>query len=719
MKYLKRLRYATLIFLTVGASIILGFLSFSGMFALWPVLPIAIGCFVLSLAVEGLIYYENIKRALKKFKPDFLKLELAEELLLEYVPTLEMETGSKTDEYAKAPDFFKDYIVQLELYKALNHGKLDEAGIKNKKIVNKKLRDMEKWFALQLFLEVKPQAKFFIRDSEEKNLPKNNIVYLKNFKEFFFVDVNGKLCTPTPAQMMDLPRTFYEYELHVWLKQHQRKYAAELKERQESKRFVDAGSILSAIFMTFGTTFLLSEAFLNIPLLAAISTPMLPYIILPMAIMAGLAYGVLTWQTFYKMQREKPLLERYKALKKDIRHLSWDKIPMIIMTISLFLLTTALTICTAGTWFTIVKHTRPIFTWMSKLPSVVIGMMTFVLGFSTWGFNVSNAFTTLQKISEESLLQKVKSFINELFDGVLKFDWQASNLLRLLNPFKIFLKLTYTPLKITFFILHLLSISVTGDQIPGVKKIVAILLGFISEGFEDWDYIFGHNKNCQGKHNLKSVLTERFSDEDEHSHEDDIPTKCLNFLFYPLYLAAASYDIWARKYTKEPSVSFKRAMEEMQDIEEEVSKPLENLGKSPSYDWEKQHTLYLIEKRQRKLSTFSPNKYNELEKLKQNLVAMDFENSKEARNGIFLAEEQKPIYKTNSNLPTLFFNHNSATIAFIKELPERTRGHDPIKRSIAPAPTQMLETSKLTCFGACCANIDPLIPKTNRSLKSV
>lgn len=42
--------YLFLLLLTVGASLILGFLSFGGMYALWPVLPLAFAGFALSVA---------------------------------------------------------------------------------------------------------------------------------------------------------------------------------------------------------------------------------------------------------------------------------------------------------------------------------------------------------------------------------------------------------------------------------------------------------------------------------------------------------------------------------------------------------------------------------------------------------------------------------------------------------------------------------------------
>lgn len=85
---LKKIPYnLALILLTAGASIILGFLSFSGMYALYPLLGLAFATFALSVAYEGEIYLQNIKGALTKlFKSDYLEHRMAKEYLLDHFP---------------------------------------------------------------------------------------------------------------------------------------------------------------------------------------------------------------------------------------------------------------------------------------------------------------------------------------------------------------------------------------------------------------------------------------------------------------------------------------------------------------------------------------------------------------------------------------------------------------------------------------------------------
>ena len=42
--------------LAISASMILGLLSFSGMLAIWPVLPLAFAAFLFAIVIEGQIY---------------------------------------------------------------------------------------------------------------------------------------------------------------------------------------------------------------------------------------------------------------------------------------------------------------------------------------------------------------------------------------------------------------------------------------------------------------------------------------------------------------------------------------------------------------------------------------------------------------------------------------------------------------------------------------
>jgi len=114
------------------------------MYAMLPLLPLAFASFALSVAYEGEIYLQNIKGALNKlFKTKYLQDYLAKEFLLQNFP--------KDTKDPSCPQFFKDYLIQLKRTSAFDHKELNSESKKRKKLETRRLRDMEQWFAKQLF----------------------------------------------------------------------------------------------------------------------------------------------------------------------------------------------------------------------------------------------------------------------------------------------------------------------------------------------------------------------------------------------------------------------------------------------------------------------------------------------------------------------------------------------------------------------------------------
>lgn len=692
MKVQKQLRKITTPVLTVGAGLILGFLSFSGMFFLWPVVSFAIAAFVLSVVIDGLIYHENIKRALKKFKPNHLKRQFAQEFLLDYLPSLE----SDTEAFDAAPDFFKDYLCQLKLYQAFTHDRLDEESSLSKKLMEKRLSDMEKWFTAQLFLKRKkadPTVHIMHSINENNIPPKNSVVFLEITQQFLKIDDQGMRHLLTPDKLTSFP-TLYELKLQHFLKPHQNAYQEALTERKETFRLIQAGSMLSALFMIFAATYLLGEPFLNIPLLASLPVATLPFIILPMAIIAGLAYGLLTYNASADMTQDKSFFKRKDRVKQDLKKLDWKRIPMSLLTVGLFILSAALTLCNVGTWWTIVTKARPLFSWMAKIPSFVILLMSATLAWSAGIFNLQNILTTMNELDVSSEDKKIEK----------EEEGEKENIWQKINPFRILLYLTYEPLRLLVFIAHLISESVNSDQVPGLSALWSFGLSFGSNAFEDWHYISGYHP--PHKHDIHSLLTERFSSESEHDHNNDIPTRALRALFYPLYYLAAIWHVETSKIGQEdgkPTMSFERALEYQQGLKPEKTIMPKDTGPSPSRDWEKQHMLYLIEKKQKNIAPFAIKKQAELETFKKDLRVIDFEENQEELETLFHNEMTKEIYNTNTYTPTFFPSTSTSTASFIRELPLRTMGHAPIKKKS--------QFDYAGCFTKnCCPPVAPEIP---------
>ncbi|ASQ44821.1 hypothetical protein [Legionella clemsonensis] len=578
MKTKKIPYYLLLALLTMGASLILGFLSFGGMFVLSPVVSLALGAFVLSVAYEGEIYLQNIRGALNKlfFKRDYLKHHLANEYLLKHFPNTDV---------TNCPEFFKDYERQLNLLHLFSHKRLDSHSLADKKRIEKALRNMEKWFAKQLFSQT------------------------------------------TEDGPHDTPVKNYEYQLKKWLHEHEKEeWQRKFKERRSAYNYVKLFSILAGAFMGLGTTYLLVDAFAAIPLLAAIPFTTLPFLIVPMAVVAGAAYGFLTFNAVTDMINNDTIRKWYHKIRHDLSNgLTIRSVFIATAAILLVSLAVALTICTAGTWWTVAKNTRPLFSWMGKLPSFVMGVINpLITGMSSLVFNLQNTSESLELIdhatkAKHGLLKRVGKAIVDGWHNLRSRE----NGLQIINPARLLLKITVTPLRVLFFLGHLISIGVTADRVPGVPEILSALLGIISEGFEDAHYFFdhGHGEHHHDHHDheefhhvelnmshqhepnkpsahTKALLKERLGTGHGHDHNVDIPTRLLKTLFAPLYALAAAWDSWASQRNMNTSrnvLNFKEAWEK-QIGQQEISHVNLRGTVQPSKNWQAHYAIYRIER---------------------------------------------------------------------------------------------------------------------------
>lgn len=561
--------YLSLILLTTGASLILGFLSFGGMYALFPVLPLACAAFGLSVAYEGEIYLQNIKGALNKiFKNNYLRNHLAKQYLLENLCT---HLNSED-----CPPFFEDYKKQLELLALFSHKKLTPESKQKKEKIEKTLNDMEKWFALQLI-------------PEDNNQQENLSEYTKKVKEGLIKN-----------------------------KQDPKQWQAHLTKQRTRFHQVASFSLLSALFMGLGSTYLIVEAFSAIPWIAAIPFTFWPFIIVPMALIAGAAYGLLIYNTMTDLINNDTINEWYKKIRSYLcQDFTLSRVFVATSAVLLIGLGIALTVCTAGTWWTVANNTRPLFGWMTKIPSVIMGFINPVItGCSALFFNIGNTTQSLQFLEEltkntppklhaekkphpSNLMKKTVHSIKKWFDKLhAKENW-----LQLLNPFRLLIELIITPLRILLFIGHLVSIALTADRMPGVPQKVAAGIAFVSEGFEDMHYFTGHNHHHDCHHherdNIKHVLNEHLGAEAGHNHDADIPTKILKTIALPLYALATCWDCLASHFNSaegaRQKLTFSQAWNKQQNNKEEknVSLPVD---KKLSDDWLKEHPLSLIQK---------------------------------------------------------------------------------------------------------------------------
>lgn len=663
---LKKLpRYFTLGALTVGASLILGFLSFSGLWALSPVLLLAFAAFGLSVAYEMEIYFQNIRGAFNKlFKHNQLERRLSNEYLLKELP------AALKDE--KCPQFFKDYDTQRKLVQQFSHMRLNKESQIRKNKAEKTLKDMEKWFATQLFIM---QKKDKVKKSD------------------------------------------YEQQLILWLSKNQidkglkeDEWQLKLNKRRRIFLGVTIFSACAALFMSLGTSYLLLEAFSIIPVLSALPFISSPLSIIPMAAIAGAAYGFMTYNSITDMINNDTLRKWFNKIKDDLKKgITLRSIAIAAMAIFLAGLAIALTICTAGTWWTVAKHTKPLFVWMTKMPTWIMGVINPIFtGLSALVFNLQNTAESLDIIDKESRkgnpFKRIAHSIAESVHNLIARE----NFWQILNPFRWLLKLTITPLRILLFFGHLIAIGLTADQMPGLPKIASALLGIICEGFEDFHYFIGHShdhsheKEGEHKHDhhehhdhhgcchhhphkhdhkeqtIEAFLEERHGSCHNHNHDVDIPTRILTTLAAPIYIIAALWDFISAKKNrvnindkdKPQLLTFKEAWDKQHGLKEIVN--VELTGKQPSNNWAKEQAVYCIERYKEKhlsgakiKSTLAATKAKELSELQTVIRA---ENKTALRDIIKAdAENSHRSYKTHR----FFKNGPTATENFLHALPER------------------------------------------------
>lgn len=762
-------KHIPLYLLAVGASLSIGLLSFGGMFALWPLLPLAFVAFALSVGYEGEIYVQNIKGSFKKSKANYLERKLAKECLLH-----DFKYTSGND----CPEFFKQYDALCAALEPFQHKNLDSDSKERKKLVEKKLSDMEKWFAQQLFSG-------------------------ENDKE----TVNQKA-------------------VRSWVKNKQMDQQESLASKWQKIKAEQAWKfsgakvfcVLAAIMMGAGTTYLLVGTFALIPFLAAVPITVVPMLILPMAFIAGLAYYRLIHNALTDMISDKILVTWYQKIKSNFEQEKRIRGIFIFLGLTVFLsLTVLLSVCTAGTWWTVAKTTPALFSWMRRMPGFIMLVLNPVVSsLSTLLFNIQNISDTSKQADEatqgiDSLIAWLAAWFT-MHVAAIQEDFHElrakENWLQIFNPVRLLVNVLYTPLRFLAFLGHILSIGVTSDRVAGVSPIMSGALGAVNEGVEDIHYFVGHDGmgtcdlvstdsaltdnnindlkmisnaafvrvKCNGglsslyyvnktadkqcieikmeenhlaqfdatlkpvnkirmlssrqlkliegllpahslhNHDPESLRRERLSGEHGHTHEDDIPTKILDAIFWLPRRCAAGLDSYFSRWNigtarevldynsaldkqlgrvVEESVEFNKHSCFKDDVQHEVKrldslfdpqqikkkKKKRQVASESQMPWQVEHAVYLIdrhiEKRFKDAWFDSPAAKEQIIALNQlqSDLCQDYMKTQDGLvDGLIkLQVENSQIFKTQKT-NRFFLEQNSgktATQMFLEKLPDR------------------------------------------------
>lgn len=581
----KTLRRIAIYMLTAGACIYLGLLSLGGMFALYPILSLAVFSLILSVAYEGEIYKQNIANAFKKlFKPNVLDKNVAKiylKNLFDAHPDM-----FKSKEYLQScPEFFRDYLTLL-------------VKAHHSKSAAKQLKDLESWF----------YETVFSNDSQSPSSP-------------------------------------YQEELLTWLNQQENEQLrpqAWVKNRNTQRslnRYIAIPlSILASTFAMIGTTFLLFETVSIVPALLIIPMNAWLVMVVPLAIISGVAYGFLTYNTTSDFLLSNPFKKWFNKINN-----MWQKEPVNAVFVglgfaALCLLAIGLTICTAGTWRTIALENKSFYGFINSFPKWIMGVINPIISsLSSIIFNLQNtsdSFSLIKKLFS-SPYSKIKQAVSALWNSIAK-TWQTESWLQFINPFRLH-KMVYELARYVFFAGHLVSIGVTSDRPPKISKELSALLGILAELGEDVHYFFGHA--CTS-HSIDELLEERLEG-DGHQHNLDLPSLALKTILWPFDILSRGWDKLAKTIVQPPAQAVSSEEDDCHDHchhDHEHTEPTKN-------GWSEQNPAWFIDHYHRKHKTnMTPGADRALQEFAQSI-----KNAKAEKITI-----NEPIPEDLKELPTAF-----------------------------------------------------------------
>jgi hypothetical protein len=495
------LNWATVFFLTLGATVWLGLMSFSGMYVLWPSLGLAMTSLILSVLYEGEIFKKNIQKALDKlFNPHLFHEKLATEVIEELL---------KENHLIVQSQFLTAYQQALNSHD------------------HKRQQIMKRWLG-QLLIQTKP------------------IEALR----------------PLEIETLKLINS------HLNLNHEQR-----FQQLRYRHRWLIAFSALASVLSMVCTNYLIMEALQVIPFIS-ISAVTLPYVVIPVAIISGIAYGFLTYNSCSDFLLDNSITTWWNNFSNLFRQgftLDAKRFSYLIFSGLILLLNLSLTICTAGTWWTLIsEHSK------GNLNSLKF-LSPLILGLSALSFNLKNTIDTVKELEPtvENPAAIEQPQANESF-------WQSA------NPFRWLLAITYKPLEKLLFLGHLISIGVTGDRMPGVSPALSTILGTVSEGFEDVHYFFPLN-------------SEEYHDHDHDHEHSNLPTLALKICFSPLFLLAA---IW-QAYSSNQSIRL--SLNQMLEQDNHHHHEDDERQLTTCKQWLIEESLITIEEQHQRLETCTQN----------------------------------------------------------------------------------------------------------------
>lgn len=528
--------------LTLGASLTLGLLSFGGFYAIYPSITLGLTSFALATLYEGEIYNSNIANALKKLlTPNYYNSAQAKETLTAIIDRYQSDLQS-------LPHFFQDYrnlLMEIEALSNIKHP--SKAQKKVLKKARKELKQFERYFADALFDKLSHQQAYALELMT------------------FLTEIDGGKFKQQIVEKANQKKKLIQYGMYF--------------------------SIITSGLFSLGSIYLILDSLTTLTFISlSVSS------IVSLALVCGTAYGFLIYNSLSDMIWDESMNNWYSEVKDSIQNASPMK-AALMTTVSVLLvgLGISLTLFTAGTWWTIAKNTKNLPSFLKRIPTfVTAGLIPLFNGAAALVFTLENTKSSVDQVMSFFKGNK-DSTKNQLADSPKK-TVNPTPIYQRLNPFNLAIYLLETPLKAIGFILHIGSIGVTTDRIPGVSEKVSAGMSMVSEGFEDFHYF---------------VKGESEDDHHAHDHAQDLPSKIIKLVLSPLYILSVCWHYTGSQFTQQP-VNFSEAWQHRFDPDhnphdhesEEIIEDLSSYSRSTA--WQQQSILLKLSDNEKRLKNNHP-----------------------------------------------------------------------------------------------------------------
>lgn len=510
------------IILALGASVTLGFLSFAGVLAIpfLATLGCGIAAFFLAAMYEGQIFHRNLSTAYEKlFVKDSNKQEVADH----YLEHLAYDESNRRQSV-----FLQNYYQQLRYVKALReYEHLDDEGEKKREAAELRLKLMQQYFMKYVFGDYQ-----------------NESTLIKQLDSFITPEKKTKL-------------------------------AGKAQKQKNTRRGIFAFSNVVGLSVGLAsiTTFLASLKVLSITGAAASG------ILFPGISIAAAAYTFLMYNAITDFFLNDRVREGIETVKEAFTEASGPKAVAMAFGVGfVVLLGIAVTLATAGTWWTLsinaIKHLPKLIPAIGSATTTVAGVFAGTgaafYSIATFLFNIENTTETIEVLGKIFKNFNFKVFVRNAWDKFMEVDHTQTTWQRY-NPFRFITQTILLPLRILTFIGHVASMGVTTDNVSFVPEKFNWITATVcttAEFGEEFHY------NIQGDSEEQEGHDHDHDGGHDHDHAN-IPVLIIKtvLLIIPIfYIASAAWDSIASQSHKDPEQrrTFKESLYHALGIKQQV-----------------------------------------------------------------------------------------------------------------------------------------------------